>query len=98
MLKNLFRSSACLLLIMTFGASLVEAQMRSASIAGTVLDAAGGVVPNADVVVTEQSTNVSTPTKSTAAGEERPRVRSGLMAVSGPLCPTTNFRGEILSL
>src|SRR5690349_14702693 len=50
-------------------ASIAYAQIRSATIAGTVTDAEGAVIPNAEVVVTEQSTNVSTPTKSTAAGE-----------------------------
>ncbi len=68
MVKNVVRSSACLLMMM-LGASLVQAQIRSATIAGTVTDAAGAVVPNADVVVTEQATNISTPTKTTAAGE-----------------------------
>ena len=68
MFKNVFRSSACLLVVM-LGASLAQAQIRSATIAGTVTDSAGAVVPNANVVVTEQATNVNTPTKSTAAGE-----------------------------
>src|SRR5438067_13802933 len=68
MLNNVVRSSACLLMIM-LGVSLVQGKIRSATIAGTVTDSAGAVVPNADVVVTEQATNVSTPSKSTAAGE-----------------------------
>src|SRR3954471_6645852 len=68
MFKNVFRSSACLL-VMMLGASLAQAQIRSATIAGTVTDSAGAVIPNAEVVVTEQATNVNTPTKSTAAGE-----------------------------
>jgi len=68
MFKNVFRSSACLL-VMMLGASLAQAQIRSATIAGTVTDSAGAVIPNAEVVVTEQATNVATPSKSTAAGE-----------------------------
>jgi trimeric autotransporter adhesin len=99
MLNKMFRSSACVLLIMTFGASLVEAQMRSASIAGTVLDAAGGVVPNADVVVTEQSTNVSTPTKSTAAGEFTvPYLPAGTYSVSVNVAGFQPFVAKDLAL
>jgi hypothetical protein len=49
-------------------APALHAQIRSATITGTVKDAAGAVVPNADVVVTQQETGIATNTKTTAGG------------------------------
>src|SRR6185369_15658611 len=48
--------------------SMLYAQIRSATITGTVTDAAGAVVPDAVVAVTQQETDVVTSTKTTAAG------------------------------
>ena len=48
--------------------SMLYAQIRSATITGTVTDAAGAVVPDATVAVTQQETDVVTSTKTTAAG------------------------------
>jgi len=44
------------------------AQIRSATITGTVKDATGAVVPDADVIVTQQETGISATIKTTAAG------------------------------
>src|SRR4051812_6544525 len=48
--------------------SMLSAQIRSATITGTVRDAAGAVVPNANVTVTQQETGVQTSVKTTEAG------------------------------
>src|ERR1700737_1509584 len=45
------------------------AQIRSATITGTVTDQPGAVVANADVVVTNGGTNVAYKTKTTEAGQ-----------------------------
>src|SRR5262249_30101758 len=48
--------------------SLLYGQIRSATITGTVRDSSGAVVPEANVVVTEQDTGAVTTVKTTAAG------------------------------
>jgi hypothetical protein len=48
--------------------SLLYAQIRSATITGTVKDTSGALVPDADVVVTQQETGIAITTKTTAAG------------------------------
>lgn len=45
------------------------AQVRSATITGTVTDPSGAIVPGATVVVTNQATKVGTTTTSTSAGQ-----------------------------
>ena len=49
-------------------APVLYSQIRSATITGTVKDAAGGVVPDAVVTVTQQETDIVTSIKTTAAG------------------------------
>src|SRR4051794_22489998 len=56
------------LLLALSSVSALYAQIRSATITGTVTDAAGGVVPNADVVITQEETRSSTTAKTTDAG------------------------------
>ena len=46
-----------------------NAQIRSATITGTVTDASGAVVPGAQVVVTDQQTGVANTTQTTGAGQ-----------------------------
>ncbi len=48
--------------------SILFAQIRSATITGTVRDSTGAVVPDAEVVVTQQETGMVTTIKTTAAG------------------------------
>jgi hypothetical protein len=62
------RNSLVLVSLFAF-ASLSYAQVRSATITGTVTDPSGAAVPEATVVVTNQATKVSTTTKSTSAGQ-----------------------------
>jgi hypothetical protein len=60
--------SGCFLLCLLFTASYVHAQVRSATITGTVTDASGAVVPDAQVTVTDTATNESVSTKTTSSG------------------------------
>jgi trimeric autotransporter adhesin len=48
--------------------SILYAQIRSATITGTVKDSTGGLVPNAEVVVTQQETGIATTMRTTASG------------------------------
>jgi trimeric autotransporter adhesin len=48
---------------------VAHAQIRSATITGSITDASGSVVPGAVVVVTEQDTGIANTTKSTDAGQ-----------------------------
>jgi trimeric autotransporter adhesin len=48
--------------------SMLYAQIRSATITGTVRDSTGAVVPDAAVVATQQETGIATNVKTTAAG------------------------------
>ena len=56
------------LILSTICTSTLFAQIRSATITGTVKDVSGAVVPEAAVVVTQQETGISTAIKTTAAG------------------------------
>ena len=65
----LFRKFGVILLLLTLiPASFLYAQIRSATITGTVKDSTGAVVPEAEVVVTQQETGMATTVKTTAAG------------------------------
>ena len=56
-------------LALTLGlASVLHAQIRSATVTGTVTDATGGAVPNVVIEVTNQQTGVKNQTKTTDAG------------------------------
>ena len=50
------------------GSAMLYAQIRSATITGTVKDSTGAVVPGVDVVVTQPETGIVTTVKTTAAG------------------------------
>ncbi|MFB3777755.1 MAG: TonB-dependent receptor domain-containing protein [Bryobacteraceae bacterium] len=58
--------SIALVLLLTCA---VHAQIRSSTITGTVTDASGAVVPNAQVLVTDQQTGVENRTETTGAGQ-----------------------------
>src|SRR3974377_2508598 len=50
-------------------AGLALGQVKSSTITGTVTDPSGALVPAAEVLVTNQETNVTVAVKSNAAGE-----------------------------
>src|SRR3954454_4776404 len=63
------RKSALVRLVLSLVAtSTLFAQIRSATITGTVKDASGAVVPEADVTVTQEENGIATAIKTTAAG------------------------------
>jgi hypothetical protein len=62
------RKSGVVLLLTLILSSVSYAQIRSATITGTVRDSTGAVVPDADVVVTQQETGIVTTIKTTGAG------------------------------
>jgi trimeric autotransporter adhesin len=62
------RNSTLIVLALAF-TSLVHAQIRSATITGSVTDATGAVIPGADVVVTNQETGIGNNTRTTGAGQ-----------------------------
>ena len=63
--------------------SLVHAQIRSATITGTVKDVTGAVVAGAEVSILNQETNIATSMKSTDAGLfVFPYLPAGLYTVS----------------
>jgi trimeric autotransporter adhesin len=61
--------TAAILAVGLLFVSMAFAQMRSATITGSVRDSTGAIVPSAVVVVTNQETNVRTETKTTDAGQ-----------------------------
>jgi hypothetical protein len=61
----------CFLLITILGAGAALAQVLYGSITGTVTDTSGAVVPNVEVLITNESTGVVRTTTSDAAGEYR---------------------------
>lgn len=56
------------LLCLLFAASYAHAQVRSATIPGTVTDAGGAMVVDAQVTVTDTATNESHSTKTMRSG------------------------------
>jgi hypothetical protein len=81
-----------MILAVLFAAGL-SAQIRSNTITGTLRDSSGGVVPNADVVLTDQQTNVTVHTKSTDAGDFTfPYLPEGVYALSVNLPGFVGYR------
>lgn len=60
--------TGCVVALLLSAAIPAAAQIRSATITGTVTDPTGALVPNADVVVTQTSTGVSYPSKTNRDG------------------------------
>ncbi|HEX3875861.1 MAG TPA: TonB-dependent receptor, partial [Bryobacteraceae bacterium] len=63
------RAGIAFLFLGSMFSSISYAQIRSATITGTVKDASGALVPEAPIVVTQQETGAVTTVKTTAAGE-----------------------------
>ncbi len=58
----------CTLLCCSFLMRILDAQIRSASITGSVVDPTGAVIIDAEVIATNTGTNVSASTRTTTAG------------------------------
>lgn len=74
---------ACLVAIAGLFTINLQAQIASNTITGTVRDTSGAVVPGAAITLTNQGTNVTTHTKSNAAGQYTlPYLQQGAYTVS----------------
>ena len=79
--------------------SMLYAQIRSATITGTVRDSTGAVVPDATVVVTQQETGVATNIKTTAAGAyTAPYLAAGTYTVAVAVSGFVPYRETGISL
>jgi trimeric autotransporter adhesin len=79
--KRLFACGG--ILLATIYAPYLDAQIRSGTITGAVLDPTGGVVPDADVAITNTGTNVVTTTKTSQSGlYALPYLESGTYSIS----------------
>jgi trimeric autotransporter adhesin len=82
-----------LLFALFVSAAPVSAQIRSATITGTVTDSSGAVLPGAAVVVTNQDTNATTELLTTAAGVfTAPYLPAGPYTVSVTLAGFSQFK------
>jgi hypothetical protein len=78
---------------------LLRAQIRSATIVGTVMDPAGSAVAGADVVVTNLETNIGFKTKTTDAGQFAvPYLPQGVYAVSVTASGFSPYRQSEITL
>jgi len=80
-------------------ASVVNAQIRSGTITGSVKDVTGAVIAGADVAITHQETNISNNTKTTEAGLFTfPYLQAGRYTVSVNVPGFTPYRETGVSL
>jgi hypothetical protein len=87
------RGSYVLLLVLWGFASLASAQIRSGTITGTVTDTTGAVVPGANVIVTNQETNVASTATTTDGGEFNvPYLTAGTYTVTVSLTGFASFK------
>jgi len=85
--------SGLLIFAILAGASTASAQIRSATITGTVSDGTGAVLPGAAVVVTNQDTNASTELVTSEAGVfTAPYLTAGPYSVSVTLAGFSAFK------
>ena len=78
-MKNLYVVSILLLAFLTAGSLWAQ---TSGVLIGTVRDTQGGVIPGAEVVITDESTNTTTATISNEAGDYRAPLPAGTYTVS----------------
>jgi hypothetical protein len=77
------KTGIAVLLFAVILSSNLYAQIRSATITGTVRDATQAVIPDADVVITQQETGIAATIKTTAAGiYTAPYLAAGTYTVS----------------
>src|SRR5262245_2937469 len=67
-LKQVIHSFLSVLIVTLILGGLSSAQIKSGTIVGTVTDPSGAVVPGADIIVTDQGTNVASTTVSDKSG------------------------------
>ena len=92
-------TSRALFLSGLIGCSILYAQIRSATITGTVKDAAGAVIPNAAVTVTQQETGVQTAVKTTEAGTyTAPYLAAGTYTVDVSVTGFTPYKQTDITL
>jgi len=68
MFRNSIRIAGVVIACIWVLCGTVSGQIRSSAITGTVTDPSGAVIPNANVVVTNEQTNEAFATKTTMAG------------------------------
>src|SRR3972149_1677095 len=67
--NSIFRLVLCAVVVLSLcGAPRLDAQVTGGTISGTVTDASGGLVPNAQVTITNTATNVVTTVTTTNEG------------------------------
>src|SRR5436305_15124307 len=77
----------------------VQAQTTFATITGTVVDATGAVVPNAQITVTSLDTNqTNTATSNDAGIYTIPQLREGAYTVMGKAAGFQDFRADQIVL
>jgi hypothetical protein len=77
----------------------IHAQVNTADVVGTVTDASGGAVANADVTITDAGTGVSRTTKTSASGEYAfTALQVGTYAVNVKAVGFADFQAQNLKL
>src|SRR5690348_15176182 len=95
------RTAVTVFILALILASTVYAQIRSATITGTVRDASQAPIPDAEVVVTQQETGTSTTLKTSEAGTyTAPYLAAGTYTVSVNASGFTPFKqtGTVLGV
>ena len=92
MLLNKMALGSCILLGCLL-ASVGYAQIRSGVVTGEVKDATGSVIAGADVILTNQDTNITNKTKSTDSGQFTfPYLQPGVYSVSVSTAGFVSYR------
>ncbi len=69
--QKLFRRIYSFLILLTFGITIIHAQVDTASVTGQVTDPQGAVVAGARVVATNQATNIAVETTTNGAIDKK---------------------------
>ena len=77
----------------------IRGQIRSATITGTLTDAGGLIVPNAEVTLTDEQTNITTATETTSTGQYTlPYLQSGVYDIGSKVKGFAEYRQTGISL